>query len=211
MGKNRQGRATHITVIRREDQIGLGHSDPNLALHGQPQWWKDSVSDTLARLSSKSEKKKKKKSKSDTKPKKRHYTDEELFEATGGARFGMRAQRRATGKWARTEASLSEDVERDAKSRVEWNGHGPAKMLLPSEKKTGKKGDNSRIDPVAKDTAIVTQGTSSSLEAEGNDDKIAASQIELETKRKQRKHGKKASKKKKSKEVKKKKRCRDES
>ena len=30
------------------------------------------------------------------------YTDEELFQATGLARFGMRAQRRAEGKWKRT-------------------------------------------------------------------------------------------------------------
>ena len=48
--------------------------------------------------------KKRKKEKKKKKEKvKTFYTDEELFEATGGARFGMRAQRRQHGKWARAE------------------------------------------------------------------------------------------------------------
>lgn len=121
LGKRRQGRASHIKVTKREDNVGLGHSD---LFQDTQQWWKDSVSDTLAKLSSEKKKKAKRKAK--------EYTDEELFEATGGARFGMRAQRRATGKWARTE-SQTEDDEREAWERVEWNGRGNAEIKLESD------------------------------------------------------------------------------
>jgi len=59
------------------------------------------------------------------------YTDEELFQATGGARFGMRAQRRAHGKWKRTESSdIFHQIEQEAKQNIEWNGLGPAKIIL---------------------------------------------------------------------------------
>lgn len=61
----------------------------------------------------------------------RTYTDEELFEATGGARFGMRAQRRAEGKWKRTESgSELEEMERKAKLNMEWNGRGSARAVI---------------------------------------------------------------------------------
>jgi len=53
------------------------------------------------------------------------YTDEELFIATGGARYGMRAQRRAIGKWKRTESGTQlTALESLAKSNIEWNGRG---------------------------------------------------------------------------------------
>merc|ERR1712129_296663 len=46
-------------------------------------WWNTSIENTLQNLSSSKIRKNKKK-----------YTDEELFEATGGVRFGMHARRR---------------------------------------------------------------------------------------------------------------------
>ena len=76
LGKNRQGRSTHITVKKREDNVGLGHVAPELSQHGQPQWWADNVANTLAKLSSsssssskddKKNKKRKKKNKKDGK------------------------------------------------------------------------------------------------------------------------------------------------
>ncbi len=70
-------------------------------------------------------KKKKKKRKRDAK---RHFTNEELFEETGGARFGMRAQSKQTGKWARAEA-VNEEEETLAKTSVEWDGTGKAKFF----------------------------------------------------------------------------------
>ena len=44
----------------------------------------------------------------------------------------MRAQRRAEAKWARTE-SQTEDDEREARSKVEWNGQGDAVTVLKDE------------------------------------------------------------------------------
>jgi Pin2-interacting protein X1 len=126
LGKRRQGMNSHITVKRRVENVGVGHS--SLPTHSQ-QWWKDSMGDTLAKLGGKK------------KTKKRDFTDEDLFEATGGARFGMRAQRKAKAKWARTE-SQTEEEEREAQSRCEWNGRGAAEVKLSQmdkEKKAGKK------------------------------------------------------------------------
>jgi Pin2-interacting protein X1 len=178
LGKRRQGRASHITVTKREDNVGLGHSGYNQ--DATQQWWKDSVGDTLAKLSSKKSKKKK--------PKRvKEYTDEELFEATGGARFGMRAQRRATAKWARTE-SQTEDDERQAKEKMDWNGRGDAKIRLETSesdrpKKKRRKNTDEESDVNASDESAVNDASSS----------------EVETKVKKKKKDKKQKKKKKSK------------
>ncbi|KAL3770203.1 hypothetical protein ACHAWU_009143 [Discostella pseudostelligera] len=62
------------------------------------------------------------------------YTDEELFQATGGARFGMRAQRRAEGKWKRTESGTNlVELEKKAKTSIEWNGRGNAQVAVLGE------------------------------------------------------------------------------
>ncbi|GMH88488.1 hypothetical protein TL16_g11172 [Triparma laevis f. inornata] len=50
-------------------------------------------------------------------------TSEELFEATGGARFGMRAQSKQKGKWARSEGDAIKGTE-EALVDVEWDGLG---------------------------------------------------------------------------------------
>jgi Pin2-interacting protein X1 len=134
LGKRRQGMASHITVKRREDNVGLGHSTAPSHTH---QWWKDSIGDTLAKLGGK-------------KRKKKDYTDEELFEATGGARFGMRAQRRAEAKWARAESQTEED-EREAQSRVEWNGQGAAEIKLVRKKRKQNDGESNVSDDSAND------------------------------------------------------------
>lgn len=113
--------------------------------------------DDDSKAKKKAKKKSKKKSKSDKKEKKRSkrkkskdsdsgevkiYTDQELFVATGGARFGMRAQRRAEGKWARTESgSKLWEEEEEARKKIEWNGIGNAKVLLESA--VGGKGGKS--------------------------------------------------------------------
>ena len=145
LGKNRDGRVSHIKAKKREDSAGLG-VEKVIINEMNDVWWKDSVGSTLARLQEKKgeKKKKRKKDKDKKKSKKRKasdeknvatagkiFTDEELFAATGGARFGMRAQRRAEGKWARTESGskLRED-EAQAKSKAEWNGIGAAKVVM---------------------------------------------------------------------------------
>jgi Pin2-interacting protein X1 len=148
LGKKRDGIVTHIKVQKREDLMGLGvEKERTRKLGTEGMWWSSNVSETLMKLqANKSDKKKSKKSKKDKKDKSKKkskkkskevsmkvYTDEELFEATGGARFGMRAQRRAEGKWQRTESSQHlKEWEEEAKKKIEWNGLGKAKVLLES-------------------------------------------------------------------------------
>jgi Pin2-interacting protein X1 len=164
LGKNRDGRASHIRVQKRtEEQGGIGASGANIdPIVTGDQWWKSSVGNTLARLAaskkaSKKDKKKKKSSKKlkkkDSKKKKRDsddddddddddrnkrsnkkrkliYTDEELFKATGGARFGMRAQTQQKGKWGRAEKNLSKDEKEIARKQTEWDGMSVPKIIL---------------------------------------------------------------------------------
>jgi Pin2-interacting protein X1 len=125
LGKNRDGMKSHIKVNKREENVGLGQ-EKELAKEVSNTWWKSNVSSTLERLQQKQPKKKK-----SSKKKKTEFTDQELFQATGGARFGMRAQRRAEGKWKRTE-TISSQTETEAKNKIEWNGLGKAKVLLAS-------------------------------------------------------------------------------
>jgi len=112
---------------------------------------------------------KKKKSKDSESGEVKTYTDHELFVATGGARFGMRAQRRAEGKWARTESGSNLwEEEEEARKRIEWNGLGSAKLLLESaagEKgsKSGSDdndGDGSSSSGSAKDEPVIIEGIS---------------------------------------------------
>ncbi len=156
LGKKRDGVVSHIKVKQREESAGLGvEKERTRQMGAEGMWWSHNVSDTLLKLqqqkSKKDSKKKKKKkdskkssSKKEKKDKKKDsssqlvakvYTDEELFQATGGARFGMRAQRRAEGKWQRTEGSEDlKEWERQVKGKIEWNGLGKAKVLLSEEK-----------------------------------------------------------------------------
>ena len=122
LGKHGQGIQTHIKVKKRENDVGLGH---RVHPHGNNNnssnnmWWADACGDTLSRLS---------------KQPKKVMTDQDLFDATGGARFGMRAQRKQTGKWARAEKK-DHRAEEEAKTKVEWNGTGAAKVVLSQDKK----------------------------------------------------------------------------
>jgi Pin2-interacting protein X1 len=157
LGKNRDGIVSHIKVKQREENAGLGiEKELTRSMGVESMWWSSHVSDTLHKLQQKTKKskkdkkdkkqKKKKESKDAKKESKKRkkseassapkiYTDEDLFKATGGARFGMRAQRRAEGKWARTESSHSiKEWEDQVKSKgTEWNGLGKAKIVLTSQ------------------------------------------------------------------------------
>lgn len=62
-------------------------------------------------------------------------TDEELFVATGGVRFGMRAQTPQRGKWKRTEHDVStEDIQR-AIQQTEWDGLSAPRIILDATTK----------------------------------------------------------------------------
>jgi len=159
LGKKRDGIASHIKVRKREENIGLGVEKERTRQMGiEGMWWSSSVSNTLMKLQQKNKNskdhKKSKKRRKNGKNKKsnggdgdgdrendeikpRIYTDEELFVATGGARFGMRAQRRAEGKWQRTENSTElKNWELKTKNQAEWNGLGKASVFL-SDKNLG--------------------------------------------------------------------------
>lgn len=142
LGKRRDGISTHIRVQKRADeQGGIGKpSEASTAIqHHQNEWWKGSVGDILAKLGNKNKKSKKKdKDKKSTTKKRKDYTDEELFQATGGARFGMRAQGSQKGKWQRTEGEKLSQAEEVARGKVEWNGLTAPKVLLSSEEEQPK-------------------------------------------------------------------------
>jgi Pin2-interacting protein X1 len=151
LGKNRQGMVSHIKVTKREEGLGLGEStlEPAIAQSlNADDWWKNSVGDTLAKLAGKTQKKKKR----DSKSSKKVYTDEELFEATGGARFGMRAQRRQDAKWKRAESNISEQDEKEAMDKVEWDGMTAPKIIFNEEPKASKKRKVTGETPDKKET-----------------------------------------------------------
>jgi Pin2-interacting protein X1 len=143
LGKKRNGIVSHITVKKRMDSAGVGTEQ--LAAEERKtaeSWWKDSLSGTLAKLSSKSGKK------SGKKKRKKDYTDEELFEATGGARFGMRAGKsRDLAKWKRTEresldenkGSASEEDGIDAKIQADSDDTRVLEETVKADKKKRKK------------------------------------------------------------------------
>lgn len=142
LGKRRDGIKTHIRVKKREEQAGLGTEKAAVqqAAAGE-QWWKDSLGDTLAKIG----KKKKGSSKKTSKKRKKEYTDEELFEATGGARFGMRAApTQKLAKWRRTEsmasdATPSRAISPDEVPRVEGNSQKDGSEEISVRKRDKKK------------------------------------------------------------------------
>jgi Pin2-interacting protein X1 len=161
LGKRRDGMQRHVVIKQREGEMGLGREKEEareignawwkdsvggtlarLHRHGKETEKKEKGEDgDDGRKRRKGEKKREKKSKSSesdggrsssiSASSIRTYTDEELFEATGGARFGMRAQRRAEGKWKRTESGSDlAEMERKARSNMEWNGRGSARAIV---------------------------------------------------------------------------------
>jgi Pin2-interacting protein X1 len=141
LGRQRNGIVDHVKIKRREEEAGLGSQSREKELKSADDWWKDSAGGTLARLQ-----KKKKKKTADDAVEAKTFTDQELFQATGGARFGMRAQRRAEGKWKRTESGQElADMEERARASMEWNGRGDAKVLILSDDGKQKKRKRSKL------------------------------------------------------------------
>ena len=170
LGKRRDGLVEHVKIKQREDEMGLGR-EKELARAVGDVWWKDSVGGTLAKLQAQKKKSSEKKKHSEKKKKKKckkeknkeqvvkSYTDEELFEATGGARFGMRAQRRAEAKWKRTESGNGlAELEKKAEASMEWNGLGIAEVKLQQEQSNVEmKNQESKADRLAEDSRDSTK------------------------------------------------------
>lgn len=124
LGKRRDGITTHIKVKQRKEASGIGSErDAIVQQQAEDRWWMDSVGNTLAKLGAKNAK--------------RAVTDEELFEATGGARFGMRAGKtRNLDKWKRAEDDAAATV-------------GTKKTKETKDKKKRKLNEDSEIDSQA--------------------------------------------------------------
>ena len=222
LGKRRTGMKTHITVQKRDDeQGGLGKKSDAAALHGTHDWWKDSLEATLSKLSSgddkKKKKKKSKKSKKDKKEsgkkrKKTSYTDEELFEATGGARFGMRAQAPQRGKWQRAEKDVGGDKDGnddESTPKAEWDGLSDPKVLLssssstatpPAKKKRKLDDNNDDDDKKEEETHEVSDKEEDTEEQPKVDKKVKKDKSKKKKDKKSKKEKRKRKEKKKSKE-----------
>jgi hypothetical protein len=99
LGKRQNGITTHIKVQQRIEASGLGAEKVALVQQqkeaAEGAWWMEAVGQTLAKLGGGG---------TDPAQRRRHVTDEELFIATGGARFGMRAGKtRNLDKWKRVD------------------------------------------------------------------------------------------------------------
>lgn len=106
LGKKGNGIVSHIKVKKRAENAGLGtERQAAERQHAAESWWKDSLGDALAKLGAAAGGNKK----NGKKKRKRNFTDEELFEATGGARFGTKGGKLRSAKWRRTESSSSSD------------------------------------------------------------------------------------------------------
>lgn len=123
LGKNSDGTISHIKVSKKEESTGLGlDTEKSEKISATENWWHDDFASSLASFKPKGlkgdKKKDKKKDRKDRKDKdekkeekkKRKLENctppsfEELFAATGGARLGMRARAKQTGKHLRTES-----------------------------------------------------------------------------------------------------------
>ena len=118
LGKDEQGIDEHLKARKREENIGLGadasveaqfasgmHKGSGKASFDVAggQWWLDSFAgalDTVREAAGKTTSAKKKKT--DGKKKKTNFLDD-CFEASGGARLGMRARSQQSGKHRRAE------------------------------------------------------------------------------------------------------------
>jgi len=140
LGKNRDGMVSHIKVKKREDGAGLGIEQHTRDVQAaQQDWWKNSLSSTLSKLSSKKKSSDGEGKKSQKRP--REYTDQELFEATGGVRFGMRAGKtRNLHKWKRTESmETTGTAVVSAEEEVETPEQRAERKRLKKERKEAKR------------------------------------------------------------------------
>eukprot|EP01041_Mallomonas_annulata_P009456 gene9456-19639_t len=101
LGKNEDGMKKHIKIKKIEDNSGIGQEKAKQEA-SQEEWWHDPFDKALRKMQSK---KKRRLSKSDGAVPNEPPTLEDLFQATGGARLGMRARADQQGKWARTETN----------------------------------------------------------------------------------------------------------
>lgn len=137
LGKDGQGISSHVKVRRREDNVGIGADDGDKQKRREEEksatWWHSAFEDALGGLGGSKKKKRKREREAEAG---RGPDWDALFEATGGARLGMRARAKQAGKWKRTEATeAAAPTERGAEE-----GEGSAKRAKKEkrEKKAKK-------------------------------------------------------------------------
>ncbi len=129
-------------------------------------------------------------------------SDHELFAATGGARLGMRAQRRAEGKWARAEKSQQvKEIEDEIRKRgAEWDGTGNTNIAVAKGAGQGLGGVKRKASEVV---GLDERGGSESepVRSDTTNDSDDTSKEEKKSKKDKKKKPKKARKGKKEKKV----------
>ena len=107
LGKDNAGIKSHLKIKKREDAAGLGtdvaEKERLQVAQEEENWWAGAFDKGAIKVSKKHKKKKKDKPSKSEKKKAKVPTMQELFEATGGVRLGMRARTSQKGKIARTE------------------------------------------------------------------------------------------------------------
>ncbi len=104
LGKSRTGATQHIKVAKKDSNSGIGCETKELdQFNSTESWWHDAFANNLSAFKVKGIKKSKKRKLDEEIKNQQPPSYEELFEATGGARLGMRARAKQTGKHLRTE------------------------------------------------------------------------------------------------------------
>ena len=110
LGKNKDGITSHIKVSKKLETTGLGLDESKKEIQSKTEhWWHDDFTQHLNQFKIKNVKSKKKKRKLEEEQSAANESSkgppsyDELFEATGGARLGMRARAKQSGKHKRTE------------------------------------------------------------------------------------------------------------
>jgi Pin2-interacting protein X1 len=137
LGKNNGGMTTHLKTVRVDDNAGIGAKQTEALI--QDAWWHDAFASNLSKF--KKLHKKKKRSKISEISAEEMPSFDELFQATGGARLGMRARMKQTGKLKRTERIESNDA--DVTGVLESfddsiKSKGASEMILKSKKRKVK-------------------------------------------------------------------------
>jgi hypothetical protein len=162
LGRNEDGIAKHITLSKRDDNLGLGHDNAASAEGAKDHWWNNHFSEKLAAFTSSIGKKNKKKNKKSKDKKSRESSSssssdsddsdseagkkspsaasgadpslDELFKLTGGKLFGMRARMEQKGKIRRTESGNHLNIVETVTTKTESRTESTKTTITTQEK-----------------------------------------------------------------------------
>jgi hypothetical protein len=163
LGRHEDGIAKHITLSKRDDNLGLGHDNAASAEGAKDHWWNNHFSEKLAAFTSSIGKKNKKKTKKSKDKKSRESSSsssssdsddsdretatksssaasgadpslDELFKLTGGKLFGMRARMEQKGKIRRTESGNHLNIVESVTTMKETRTESTTSTITTEEK-----------------------------------------------------------------------------